>query len=158
GRVEAMALLIRWHEWLRDGGRLVIETPDLVGSARVLASDQPLALKMAAARHLAGDQAEGWAYHIDHWFEERFRHTLHQLGFAALEATGWTWPHPPFLANIQVSARKIESLSRAALVERANALLAESAVGPAEAKLIALWHAQLAACLDGAPAPRRSSL
>jgi hypothetical protein len=155
GRVEAMALLVHWHEWLRVGGKIVIETPDLVGSARTLASDQPLSLKMAAARHLAGDQAEGWAYHVDHWFEERFCHTLSNLGFGGIEVTNWTWPHSPFLANVLVSGRKIESLSRATLLERADRLLAESAVAHAEARLVEAWRAQLRACLDGVSAVRR---
>ncbi len=157
GRVEAMALLIRWHEWLRPGGSLLIETPDLVGSARMVLSDRPLALKMAAVRHLTGDQAEGWAYHVDQWFEDRFRETLSRLGFANFSASTSSWPHPPFLANVTASAQKVESLPRAELLRRGEALLAESAVAPSEARLVDLWGSQLRACLSDGQAPRRSA-
>jgi predicted SAM-dependent methyltransferase len=80
-RVTALAMLIRWHIWLKFGGRLHIETPDIMGSAKTLLSNAPLKTKMGVVRHLAGDQAAAWAYHIDHWFPERFEHTLQRLGF-----------------------------------------------------------------------------
>jgi len=38
-RSTALGLLIKWHEWLKTGGTLRIETPDLIGSAKTLLSD-----------------------------------------------------------------------------------------------------------------------
>ena len=37
-RVTALAMLIKWHNWLKIGGKLHIETPDLAGSAKTLLS------------------------------------------------------------------------------------------------------------------------
>ena len=75
-RSTALGLLVRWHRWLKVGGRLHIETPDLVGNAKLLLSDLPWKVKMAVVRHLAGSHEALWANHIDHWFPERFVRTL----------------------------------------------------------------------------------
>ena len=52
-RPSALALLIRWHRWLKTGGRLHIETPDLMGNAELLLSDLSWKTKMALVRHIA---------------------------------------------------------------------------------------------------------
>ena len=62
-RAEALALLIRWHETLKIGGRLHLETPDLDGCARQLVSDLPLRVKQVVIRHCFGSQEAGWANH-----------------------------------------------------------------------------------------------
>ncbi len=35
-RVAALGMPIKWHKWLKVGGKLHIETPDLIGSAKTL--------------------------------------------------------------------------------------------------------------------------
>jgi SAM-dependent methyltransferase len=147
-RVEALALLIRWHEWLRHGGRLLIETPDIEGSARLLLSDQPLAVKMGVIRHLAGDQAQDWAFHLDHWFPERFRHTLGRLGFEVVQIEQQSWPQAPYLSNLFVLGVKSTSLSREELLDRADELLAQSLVAPSEQALLQRWRSRLRAILS----------
>ena len=107
-RVTALSLLIKWHEWLKPGGTLRLETPDLMGSAKhLVAPGASWKTKMGAARHLAGDQADGWAYHLEHWFPERFEHTLAKLGFESIETSTRTWNIEPYLANVEVTARKV---------------------------------------------------
>jgi 2-polyprenyl-3-methyl-5-hydroxy-6-metoxy-1,4-benzoquinol methylase len=150
-RVEALALLVRWQEWLRPGGRLVIETPDLEGSARTLLSEQPLEVKMGVVRHLAGDQSEGWAFHVDQWFPARFRHTLGQLGFGDVQVEQRSWPHPPFLSDVAVTATKTTTLSREALLARSDGLLAQSMVAAEERPTLERWRAQLRSRLAGGP-------
>ncbi len=150
-RVEALALLIRWHEWLRPGGRLVVETPDLEGSARTLLSQEPLEVKLGVVRHLAGDQGERWAFHVDHWFPERFRHTLARLGFGEVRLEQRRWPQPPFLSDVIALGTKTEALSREDLIARAEELLAGSLVAPSERPLLARWRAQLREVLAGGP-------
>ena len=90
-RVTALALLIRWHGWLKVGGKLQIETPDIMGSARSLLADHPYETKMSIVRHLVGDQSADWGYHVDQWFPERFMHTLQALGFAEVTTRSWDW-------------------------------------------------------------------
>ncbi len=156
-RVTALAMLIKWHEWLKDGGRLRLETPDLAGSARTLASpDSSWKRKMAAVRHLAGDQSDTWAYHLDHWFPERYERTLTQLGFASVEVCPTQWPHEPCLANVEVTALK-KPVSREKQMAASDALLWESTVAEAERPTYEVWRRQLRALLAGSAPPPPSN-
>ena len=148
-RVTALALLIRWHGWLKVGGKLVIETPDIVGSAKTLLSDVPLAVKMGVVRHLAGDQAARWAYHVDHWFPERFGHTLSALGFDRVVASTSSWPMSPYLSNVEVTARKDRAVRIVDQLAAADRLLLESTVAPAEKPTWEIWRRQLRSALQG---------
>ncbi len=142
-RVTALALLIRWNRWLKMGGILHIETPDLIGSAQTLLSDAPLKTKMAVVRHLAGDQAAPWAYHVDHWFADRFTHTLQSLGFGSIRTTHNTWPHEPYLSNVSVMAQKATEESIANQLHTADELLSESMVSPKEKPMLEIWTSEL---------------
>ena len=153
-RVSALALLITWCGWLKPGGRLHIETPDLMGSAKTLLSNATHKVKMGVVRHLAGDQAAPWAYHIDQWFPERFERTLSKLGFAPVEIKTWSWPHEPYLSNVEAIATKVLPLPLEALLRAADELLLDSTVAPVEAPLHEIWKQQLRATLAGnAPPP-----
>ena len=150
-RVTALAMLITWQQWLKLGGKLYIETPDLMGSAAILVSDVPWAVKMGTVRHLAGDQAASWAYHVDHWFPERYQHTLQRLGFGQVQAGTSRWPQPPYLCNVHAIGIKTEHLSPDQLLAAADALLWESTVAPAEQPTHAVWTRQLRAVLKHTP-------
>ena len=121
-RVTALALLIRWHQWLKTGGRLFIETPDLIGTAKMLLSDAPWHYKTAAVRHITGDQADQWAYHIDQWFPERFERTLQKFGFDHIETKSVSWDHEPFLANVHATGLKARTLPIDSLLQAADEL------------------------------------
>jgi hypothetical protein len=153
-RVTALALLIKWHVWLKEGGQLRIETPDLAGSAKTLSSARSSwKMKMAAARHLAGDQAAAWGYHLDHWFPERYERTLARLGFGAIKISATSWPHEPHLANVEVTAAKKRRTPEEQL-EAAEELLWESTVADVERPTFNVWSRQLRALLkDGALPP-----
>ncbi len=153
-RVTALALLIRWSEWLKPGGKLVIETPDLEGSAKILLSDLPWQVKTATVRHLAGDQADTWAYHVDHWFPERFQRTLSRLGFADIQTTSSNWAHEPYLANVIAVGIKCASLTRSELLSAADFILWESTVSPNEKKMFSVWKKQLRDFLSGEKKPQ----
>lgn len=142
-RVTALAMLIKWHQWLKVDGVLQIETPDIMGSAEVLVSNAPWRIKTAAIRHLTGDQADKWAYHVDHWFSERYIHTLSKLGFHQIEILNSKWPHPPHLCNVRVLAKKKCCIGVEELINSADELLLESTVSPAEKNTHAVWKSQL---------------
>jgi predicted SAM-dependent methyltransferase len=153
-RVTALALLIRWHEWLKPGGKLVIETPDLEGSAKILLSDSPWQVKTATVRHLAGDQADTWAYHVDHWFPERFQRTLSRLEFTDIQTTKSNWPHEPYLANVTVVATKGSTLTKDELLTAADSILLESTVSLSEKATFSVWQKQLRDFLSGGQPPK----
>ncbi len=147
-RATALALLIQWHEWLKIGGVLHIETPDLMGCARTLLSDVTAKVKSGITRHLAGDQSAPWAYHLDLWYPERFEETLSKMGFAPVEIKSWSWPHEPFLSNVNAVARKTQNLEREILLRSADDLLANSMVAPSETTTLATWKKSLRTALE----------
>lgn len=146
-RVTALAMLIRWHGWLKVGGQLRIETPDVLGGARTLVSNAPFKVKMGVVRHMAGDQAASWAYHVDHWWPERYEHTLKRLGFEILEIRTSSWPHEPYLSNVEVIAMKGVDIPSDRQLTEADNLLWESTVDPIEKPTWEVWCQQLRAAL-----------
>ncbi|MFP5223868.1 MAG: methyltransferase domain-containing protein [Acidobacteriota bacterium] len=152
-RVTALVLLIRFHGWLKTGGRLMIETPDLLGCAERMAGDQSFSVRMGLARHLAGDQSSSWGYHVDHWFPQRFEASLPPLGFDDVRVETGHWDRPPYLANVTATAVKTRQLGLPELVEQAKALLADSMVDPSEKPTLQVWHEQLDRLMRGAVLP-----
>ena len=149
-RVTALAMLMRWQTWLKPGGKLHLETPDIKGCAENLLNGATWQIKMAAIRHLAGDQAAGWAYHVDHWFPERFQRTLTQLGFNNVQTQSSKWDSAPHCANVQAIGFKEQSLSQEELLVRADALLWESTLAAAEDPTFQVWRKQLREVVAGA--------
>jgi predicted SAM-dependent methyltransferase len=152
-RVTALAMLIRWHSWLKVGGKLHIETPDIIGSAQTLLSAVSLQTKMRVVRHLAGDQAADWGYHVDHWFPKRFEHTLRSLGFTDIKARSWKWEREPYLANVEVTALKAENRTLDFQLRIADDLLWESTVDDVEKPTYEVWCKQLRDFLGGQHEP-----
>jgi predicted SAM-dependent methyltransferase len=136
-RVTALALLIKWHQWLRLGGKIWIETPDLIGSAKTIFANQPWSVKMGVVRHIAGSHEASWAYHIDHWFPERFEHTLKKLGFNPVQTL--SWQSEPYLSNVHAVATKCCELTVSELIKAAKELLWESVIFEKEKSLFDLW-------------------
>lgn len=103
-RQIALALLCRWTDWLKPGGILRIETPDVMASARALVS--PLTSdggRQQIVRHLFGSHEAAWAAHWDGWYKARFRSTLMALGFRRLKFLRNRWGA---LRNIEVIAER----------------------------------------------------
>jgi hypothetical protein len=142
-RVTALAQLCRWHAWLRLGGTLRIETPDLDSCVRRLAVPWcSWADRQRILRHLFGSHEADWAIHRDGWSAKRLGHALGTLGFGVetVKRDG----HGA-LRNVDVSARKTGSLGLEELLGRARALLRESLVDESETerRLYDVWCARL---------------
>jgi SAM-dependent methyltransferase len=135
--------LIKWHQWLRIGGRLHIETPDLIGSARTLLSNAHPRTKFAVVRHLVGDQSADWAYHVDQWYAERFHRTLNKLGYSVCSVNNTQWPYEPFLSNIEVIAEKLENMTVEEQLQAAEQVLWDSTVNDVEKPTFEIWRMQL---------------
>ncbi len=153
-RVVALGLLVRWHEWLRPGGRLTIETPDFESEARAfLTPGRSFGERMSAIRSLEGDQTAAWAYHVGHWWGERFEITLAQLGFAPVTVSRSVSGHQPPLHNVTVDATRGADRSLGQQLAAADALLWNSTVADAERPTWTEWTHQLRAFLGAGNAP-----
>ena len=139
-RARALALCIKWHEWLKVGGILHIETPDLMGSTRQLCSDLPYKTKQAIVRHLFGSHEAHWAYHYDGWYAEKFQLVLSQFGFS-VECRSWQWEQEPYLSNVDAVATKKVHCSRQQLLHAADSILLDSTVADSriERRLHEVW-------------------
>ena len=148
-RGNALALLVRWHEWLKVGGKLHIETPDVFGSAKMLASNVSYKIKQGILRHIFGSHEADWAYHYDGWYEDKFRRILSSLGFEVTCHTS-QWQREPYLANVEVFAIKRRNMSREQLLTVCDQLLLDSKVDdiPAERKMHEIWMKDVRAFLD----------
>lgn len=101
-RQIALALLCRWTDWLKPGGLLRIETPDVMASAWALVSPMTSSgARHQILRHLFGSHEASWAAHWDGWYKDRFKDTLSALGFRDMEFTKNRWGET---RNIEVLA------------------------------------------------------
>jgi len=148
-RGKALALLVRWHEWLKVGGKLHIETPDVLSSAKMLASNVSYKIKQGILRHMFGSHEADWAYHYDGWYEHKFRRILSSLGFEVTCHTS-QWQREPYLANVEVFAIKRRNMSREQLLTVCDQLLLDSKVDdiPAERNMHEIWMKDVRTLLD----------
>ncbi|MFN3307176.1 MAG: class I SAM-dependent methyltransferase, partial [Candidatus Kapaibacteriota bacterium] len=140
-RVTALALLIKWSEWLKIGGKLHIETPDIEGCAKIIVSNAPFNQKQAIIRHLFGSHEASWAYHLDGWSVEKFNTILTKFGFEVSSRT-WHWQRYPYLPNVEVLAKKINNFSRQELLGKAKEILYDYIVdnkAESELKMFNIW-------------------
>lgn len=150
-RAEALALIVRWYDWLAPGGLLTIETPDFErcvdGFAGRTDAEQALIL-----RHVFGSQEAHWAQHLDGWSERRYGLVLPALGFEPREYVVSASDERGLLANVIVHARRAGDMTRDARVAAAHDLLRLSMNGPAvsEQGLLARWTAAFDALVDTA--------
>jgi len=115
-RPAALALLTRFCHWLPLGGRLVIETPDVLGSfAQVLDPALAFEHKQAVMRHIFGSHEASWAMHYDGWYGEKFTRVLSAFGFDTA-VRDMVWERPPWLHNTLVVATKVRELDDATLL------------------------------------------
>jgi hypothetical protein len=138
-RITALVLLVKWQNWLKVDGVLHIETPDVLESAKQLASDITYEQKMAIIRHLEGDQSAPWGFHVAQWWDERFENTLSKLGYYITDIQRSQWDRWPHLSNITVLATKLNMLPKAQQIESCKVLLKDSMVSPSEVKTYNVW-------------------
>jgi len=143
GRPTALKLLVTWHTWLIEKGRIIIEVPDFNRSARrILNPFISWNNKASTMRHLFGSHEADWAYHLEGWNRQRFKHTLDILGFGAIRFYYSKWKS---CYNLTVKARKLINLSKDELGKRAVCLLRESLVdnSSSESRILEVWKGKL---------------
>jgi len=91
-RSIACALVASWSSWLRDGGVLHIEVPDLAHLMKVFLN--PFSCfedKAIAERHLFGSHEAHWARHFEGYNVEMLKRMIEPFGFNMLcvKKTHW---------------------------------------------------------------------
>lgn len=125
-RATALALVCKWHEALKLGGILYIETPDSdMCMQRFVSHKTTYAQKQIILRHLFGSHEAAWACHWDGWYNKKYKHVFSLLGFEiiSIEQHGSS-----VLPSITMKARKVKSLTRQELFKNCVTILSESLV------------------------------
>ena len=138
-RPTAIALLCRWHQWLKIGGIVHIETPDFEASMTLMSSSEySYVQKQSVMRHLFGSHEADWAIHMDGWYREKYEHILSILGFDDIL---FEYSHWQMTYNITVKAKKQKIVDLAKLRQISKDILRECMIdeSPTEEELWALW-------------------
>jgi hypothetical protein len=138
-RHTACALIASWQSWLKDGGVIRIEVPDLVLTG--LAAINPLASSRrrgVAERHLFGSHEAHWASHKEGYTARRLRQLVEAFGFLLdrVDRNRWRGTY-----NFELVARKGRKMDREMCAQAARTYLATFLVDdtPAELKLLDTW-------------------
>ena len=138
-RPTALALLCNWFQWLKLGGKLIIETPDLENSIELLIDSKLLFReKQAVLRHLFGSHEAKWAYHYDGWFKEKFENIFNFIGYEIIDIQHTKYE---LTRNIIVTAIKNKNIPLPILKEKGKQLLRDSMINNSdtEEKLWKIW-------------------
>jgi len=138
-RVQAIKLLIEWHQWLRIGGTLIIETPDFRKCAKVALFHPSMEKRFVAMRHIFGSHEAQWAAHWDGWYKAKYAQHLTALGYADLkfEYSQWQGTY-----NITVFAKKQKNESTKEQYRSAEKLLELSCL-KGETRMLEQWKTML---------------
>lgn len=132
-RVTALVQLCRWQTWLKIGGKLVIETPDIQRSALILVLPWfSYRQKQVVLRHIFGSHESHWAMHYDGWYKAKFHHVLSQIGFDQFEYGKSSWH---MLRNVTVEAKKSKKINLIEKREIISNILKDSMVDQSETEL-----------------------
>lgn len=103
-RPIACALISTWYLWLKPGGILRIEVPDLYNTARTIIN--PFAnnyAKTKAIRHLFGSHEASWAIHFEGFTSSSLKRFLENYGFKVIKSNKNSWKGTH---NIEILAEK----------------------------------------------------
>ena len=108
-RPIALALLVIWNSWLKQGSLLRIETPNYTKMA--ILSINPFVSKKnksVALRHIFGSQEEHWANHYEGYSKRIYKTILPLYGFKIqkIKYNNWAGTH-----NIEVFATKQKNIT-----------------------------------------------
>lgn len=82
-REEGLEVLKQWYSWLRVGGKLIVETPDLERICQFFTTrpERLWANREYLNYALYGSQEASWAFHKDGYWREKFEQILPEIGF-----------------------------------------------------------------------------
>jgi hypothetical protein len=138
-RHTACALVASWQSWLKTGGRLRIEVPDLVRTG--LAAINPFssgARRAVAERHLFGSHEARWAAHHEGYSRARLCGLTRAYGFSVERIKRTTW-RGTFNIDMCVTKRRVLTRSEceAAAYQYLKQFLLDDT--PSELRLLETW-------------------
>jgi len=137
-RQTAVALLCKWHTWLKIGGTLCIEIADFEQYAIAFINAHTLQEKQLIIRQIFGSQETNQTFHYDGWFQEKYQHYLNLLGFDTIcfERTRFSDNY-----GIKITAKKKKHFSKLQRFKLAKKCLQEYCIdsSPSEKKLHKTW-------------------
>lgn len=138
-RPRACALVASWQSWLKDGGRLRIEVPDLVLTG--LAALNPFSSqrrRCIAERHLFGSHEAEWASHKEAYSAAQLGRLVRSFGFNIDRVDRNSW-HGTY--NLELFGSKRRAMDRAACEHSAKAYLGTYLVdnSTSELRLLETW-------------------
>jgi hypothetical protein len=77
---DTLALLFKWTNALKLGGKITIDLPDLEELCKAYLSADTKT-KFLVARYLYGSHEADWAYHINGWSKDTLSFVLQELGY-----------------------------------------------------------------------------
>ena len=139
-RPVACALVAGWNMWLKPGGILHIEVPDLDRTARVMTNRfKPMKNRLLAERHIFGSHEASWAAHLEGYTPDSLTFFLKNFGFKAINIKKNRWKGT---YNFELRLRKLEKNIKKDDLEKAsrdflsNFLVDDT---PGEKKLLDVW-------------------
>jgi predicted SAM-dependent methyltransferase len=141
-RYTACALVAAWQSWLKEGGVLRIEVPDMLMTG--LAAINPFASRhrrRVAERHLFGSHEAAWAGHKEGYTSSELRSLLSAFGLRVAKRHRNSWRGT---YNIDLTAEKYVALSRSVCREAASAYLRGFLLDESEGelRLLETWMQQ----------------
>jgi hypothetical protein len=148
-RPTAIGLAASWASWLSPRGRLHIEVPDFVRTARaVLWPFSSRHARLVGIRHLFGSHEAPWAVHCEGWSAATLSGVLEVCGLEIerVRRRGWKGTY-----NLEVFGRKRgHGIGWNELEPRARAWLRDYLLDdtPGELKLLDVWMSELRGQLE----------
>ena len=148
-RPQACALLVARRSWLKPGGTLRIEVPDVNRTALAMLNPASgLRGECVGARHLFGSNEAPWAIHLEGCTTRRLSLILRTLGYRVMGVRHNHWRRT---YNLEAFAERLtEDLSDDEAKGRVQAFLALFLVGQSESAILRVWlgdyERQLARC------------
>ena len=139
-RATALATLCKWHQFLKIGGTIHIETPDFEAAAQAFLSNNSIPTQQKILRHLYGSQEAFWALHYDGWYSKKYDYVLKKLGFSSIAINKSKWKDT---YNITITAKKEKKLTAPEYTVIASEVLKDCCVDSTESekKMHAVWLA-----------------
>lgn len=135
GYVDAMSLLIKWTNITNDGGKIIIDIPDVKRIAEMISSPD-VKCQGAVIRLLYGSQEAEWAYHISGWTEDILSSVMFDLGHDLIKSRQYGKDNSIFPNyGIEFTFHKRVSMSLSELIERGREKMSLFVNLPVEEKL-----------------------